>query len=156
MRSVLVVAAALCALTGFHGSTIAGTSEPEKPAALDEIEIPDSDVNFGEKLSVGHRPPPTGPLLHRAFAQRWKDSFEANATTASDTIARAGAGDCGNRAQLNASGWQDVLDAANKEAAKGQLSWATVPQIAARHYMRASNMAENLIIGARSAGCPVE
>lgn len=156
MKSCALAAFALVALIAFPRPAICDETTAAKPAALDEIPIPDTDVNFGEKQSLSHRPPPTGPLLHRAFAQRWKDSFEANAAKAGATIARAGSGDCGNRAQRNAAGWQDVLDSAYKEAARGELKQDTVPQIAARHYMRASNMADKLIKGAASTGCPAQ
>jgi hypothetical protein len=131
-------------------------AEAAAPAALDAVDIPDGDINFGPRQSIGDRPPPTGPLLHRAFARRWKESFEVNVARAASMVALAERGGCGRRASLNAPGWHDVLDSAHKEAARGALKDATIPQLAARHYMRASAMAENLMKGAVSAGCPAE
>lgn len=154
MKSGALLTFALGALIAFvPESALCDETAAAKPAALDEIAIPDTDVNFGEQQSQTHRPPPTGPLLHRAFAQRWKDSFETKAAKADANIVRAGSGECGKHAQRNAPGWKDVLDSAYKEAARGDLKRDTVPQVAARHYMRASNMADNLIKGAAGAGC---
>jgi hypothetical protein len=68
---------------------IAVAADDVRPAALEELEIPETDINFGDPQSISHRPPPTGPLLHRAFARRWKESFEANVAKAAAMVALA-------------------------------------------------------------------
>jgi hypothetical protein len=118
-----------------------------------DIDIPSSDVNFGNKASVPGAPPQTGPLLHRKFAEKWRRDARASFGKAEATIAFALSGRCGERPKTLAPGWEEVLASARAEAARGEAMWETVPQISARHYMRATKMSDNLVAGAAAANC---
>jgi hypothetical protein len=118
-----------------------------------DVDIPSSDVNFGNKASIQGEAPQTGPLLHRKFAEKWRRDAEASFGKAEAAIAFALSGRCGERPKTLAPGWEQVLASARAEATKGEAMWETVPQISARHYMRATKMSDNLVAGAAAANC---
>lgn len=143
-RLVAIILALVLPAAGAAAGTTAGEFD---------IDIPSTDVNFGRKASSPDAVPQTGPMLHRKFAEKWRRDAQASFDTAEAVIAAAQSGRCGERPKSLAPGWEQVLDSARAEATKGEAQWETVPQISARHYMRAAKMSDSLIAGAAAARC---
>ena len=108
--------------------------------SLNSVDIPDTDVNFGELQSAPNNPPPIGPLLHRYYAKKQRTLVVSNRDDAISLYEKFMSMKCERMNQEQLSKMEYLLQESLTLFTKGEAYFNTVPQISIRFYKESHDL----------------